>query len=238
MNFKGFIGIFAIFTIFTCYGVSNEPKKIQITAIDIVLEPDAKMVQRAIEVNKRLLKTYPDGFALDDKHHPHITLLQRYVRTEDLEKVYTVAAKVFAKFKVSEMKLEAFKFYYIPDKNIGIAGIVIEPTEDLFKLQQELIDAVAPYTVETGTATAFFTTPKEPDILQAVMDYVVAFVPNASGKHFNPHVTVGIATRKYLDAMLAEPFEAFTFSVVGASIYQLGNYGTAAKKLKELEIKP
>ena len=33
--------------------------------------------------------------------------------------------------------------------------------------------------------------------------------------------------------MLAEPFESFSFSPAGAAVYQLGPYGTAAKKLKE-----
>jgi len=29
--------------------------------------------------------------------------------------------------------------------------------------------------------------------------------------------------------MLAEPFEAFTFSPAGAAVYHLGHFGTAAK---------
>jgi hypothetical protein len=32
--------------------------------------------------------------------------------------------------------------------------------------------------------------------------------------------------------MLAEPFDDFTFSPAAVSVYQLGNYGVAAKKLK------
>lgn len=34
--------------------------------------------------------------------------------------------------------------------------------------------------------------------------------------------------------MLAEPFEAFTFSPAGASVYQLGSFGAARKELKAL----
>jgi hypothetical protein len=37
--------------------------------------------------------------------------------------------------------------------------------------------------------------------------------------------------------MLAEPFKDFTFSPSGASVFHLGNYGTAAAKLKELNVK-
>ena len=36
-----------------------------------------------------------------------------------------------------------------------------------------------------------------------------------------------------LDKMLAEQFGAFTFSPAGAAVYQLGQFGTAAKMLKE-----
>jgi hypothetical protein len=33
------------------------------------------------------------------------------------------------------------------------------------------------------------------------------------------------------DALLAAPFPTFTFSPAGASVYQFGNFGTAAKQL-------
>jgi hypothetical protein len=55
-----------------------------VTAIDTVLEPDETMVQHARAVNARLLGAYPNGFALDAAHHPHITMLQQFVRTADL----------------------------------------------------------------------------------------------------------------------------------------------------------
>jgi hypothetical protein len=68
--------------------------------------------------------------------------------------------------------------------------------------------------------------------------YVSTFVPNMTGEHSSPHVSIGVASREYLDKMLAEPFEPFTFSPAGGAVYQLGPYGTAAKKLKEWDLKP
>jgi len=59
-----------------------------------------------------------------------------------------------------------------------------------------------------------------------------------SGVNFNPHISTGVAPKEYLDQMLVEPFEPFTFSPAGAAVYQLGPFGTAAKKLKEWELKP
>ena len=42
----------------------------------------------------------------------------------------------------------------------------------------------------------------------------------------------------YLKEMLAEPFKAFVFSPVGASVYQLGSFGAARKKLQALSLTP
>jgi hypothetical protein len=119
-----------------------------------------------------------------------------------------------------------------------VAGIVAKPTPELLKLQKDLIAAVAPFTVQTGPSAAFVTTPDDPVIDPLLIDYVSAFVPRSSGEHFNPHVTTGVAPREYLDKMLAEPFESFTFSPAGAAVYQLGQFGTAAKKLKGWDLKP
>ena len=164
-------------------------------------------------------------------------MVQRFVGTAHLDKVYAAAGKVFAGANVTGLKLEAFKYYYIPDKDIGLFGIVVKPTPELLKLQQDVIAAVAPFTEATGTSAAFVTTPDDPVINPLLIQYVEAFVPKASGEHFNPHVTTGVASREYLDKMLAEPFEPFTFSPAGAAVYQLGQFGTAAKKLKEWDLK-
>ena len=105
-----------------------------VTAIDIALEPDATMIQHAQADNARLLKAFPKGFALDATHHPHVTMLQQFVRTADLEKVYAAVNAVLAKEKAASWKLKAYKYYYIPSPPIGLAGIVVEPTEDLHQI--------------------------------------------------------------------------------------------------------
>ncbi len=209
-----------------------------VTAIDIALEPDATMLQHAQADNARLLKSFPKGFALDATHNPHVTMLQQFVRTADLEKVYAALDKVFATEKPTSWKLKAFKYYYIPVPPVGLAGIVVEPTEDLLRLQQKIIDAVTPYTEKTGTPAAFMSTEDGKDIQGSLLNYVADFVTIAAGKKFNPHVTIGVGTETYLNDMLAAPFDAFTFSPAGASVYQLGSFGTARKELKALVLTP
>jgi phosphoserine phosphatase len=209
-----------------------------VTAIDILLEPDATMLQHAAANNARLLAVFPKGFALDAEHRPHITMIQRFVRTADLDKVYAAAGQVLVGANVNAMKLEAFKYYYAPAGAVGIAGICAKPTPEIIKLQTDLIAAVKPFTVETGPIEAFTAPMDDPASNAAFIQYVSTFVPKMSGENFNPHVSTGVAPRDYLDKMLAEPFEPFTFSPAGAAVYQLGPFGTAAKKLKEWDLKP
>ncbi len=140
--------------------------------------------------------------------------------------------------KIAGWKLKAFKYYYIPTGETGLAGIVIEPTDDWLRLQQKMIEAVAPFTVQSGSEAAFHLTPEDGAFSMGLVEYVAAFVPGSTGKNFNPHVTIGVAPQDYLKPMLAEPFEIFTFSPAGVSVYQLGNYGTARRKLKAWELTP
>ena len=179
-----------------------------VTAIDVLLEPDDTMVAHAAAVNARLRTDFPDGFELDAVHRPHITMLQRFVRTADLDEVYAAAETVLADEKPATWTLTAIKHYYIPSPPIGLAGIVIEPTEDLLRLQQRLIEAITPYTVATGTPAAFASDQDGRDIQEALIEYVANFVGSQSGTNFNPHVTTGVGTQAYLDTMLAEPFAA------------------------------
>jgi hypothetical protein len=160
-------------------------------------------------------------------------MCQCFVRTADLDKVYAAAGDVLARANVNAMKLEAFKYYYVRSGAIGIAGICAKPTKDLLQLQADIIAAVKPFTVETAAIGAFTAPHDDPATDAFLISYVSTFVPKQTGEHFNPHVSTGVATPEYLDQMLAEPFEPFTFSLAGAAVYQLGPFGTAAKLLKE-----
>ena len=209
-----------------------------VTAIDILLEPDTTMLEHCKADNARLLGVYPKGFALDATHTPHITMLQCFVRTADLDKVYAAEEKVLAAANVTAMKLDAFKRYYIPaGGGLGVAGICAKPTPEILRLQSDIIAAAAPFNLRTGPIGAFTAGHDNPAIDAAIIDYVSTFEQIGAGEKFNPHVSTGSAPVAYLDQMNAESFKPFTFSPAGAAVYQLGPFGTAAKKLKEWDLK-
>jgi hypothetical protein len=209
-----------------------------VTAVDIVLEPDATMIQQAQAANAGLLKNFPKGYSLGDEHAPHMSVIGGYFHTANLDEVFAGASKVLASDKVMSWKLKAFKYYYIPLKEIGLGGILVEPTADLIRLQNELFDAIGKFfaPASSGTAAAFKTTAQDPEINQATIDAVANYFATHRGEHYSPHVTIGVGTIDYLNALLAAPFPTFTFSAAGASAYQFGNFGTAAKQLHSFKL--
>ena len=56
-----------------------------------------------------------------------------------------------------------------------------------------------------------------------------------SGENYLPHVTTGIATEAFLKQLKAAPFETLTFRPDVLAVCQVGNFGTAAKKLWEYQ---
>ncbi len=209
-----------------------------VTAIDILLEPDATMLRHSASNNARLLGVFPKGFTLDATHTPHITLLQCFALTAELDRLYAAAGRVIAGAKATTMKLEAFKYYFAPAGAVGVAGICARPTPAILRLQADIVAAVKPYLADSGSIGAFTAPHDDAATDAALIQYVSTFSSKLTGENFNPHVSTGVAPKGYLDKMLAEPFEPFTFSPAGAAVYQLGPFGTAAKKLKALNSKP
>lgn len=202
-----------------------------VTAIDVLLEPDATMLRFAEASNARLLVVFPQGFALDAQHRPHITLVQCFVRTDTLEQIFAAVGEVFAHTDLSRITLQAFKTYYVPGSGVGLAGIVAHPTPELLHLQQSITAAVAPFMVETGPIESFTADHGNPALDNALIDYVSSFMNQHTGEQFSPHITTGVAPIADLERMVLEPFEPFSFSPVAAAVDQLGPFGTAARKL-------
>lgn len=205
-----------------------------VIAINVLLNPDAASVERAQAVNARLRADDPAGFCLDAQHAPHITLFQGFIRQADLDAVADAVAAVLRSEHVGDWQSKAIGFYDLSDGNRALVGLVIEPTPGLRRLQHKVIDAVSPFAVENGTAAAFAPRLDGAAISQPTVDYVNAFVGPRTGLNYNPHLTVGLGSRAFVDALKAEPFEPFAFRPVSVSVYQLGDYGVAQYKLRDL----
>jgi hypothetical protein len=204
-----------------------------LTAIDILINPDDAAIERARTVNARMRESVPGGFALDATHQPHITTLQRYVRTADLEQVYDAVEMTIAATDVAALGYQAVAIGHadwgVPGQ--GLAALVVQPSAQVLDFQANLLAAVTPFTGSGGTADAFVRDPDE-EISQSTRDWVEGYVPAQIGAgKYVAHITVGFATLDDLEVIEAEPFDAFPVQPTSLAVYHLGNSGTARTQL-------
>jgi len=205
-----------------------------LTAIDILVDPDDATLERARQLNARMRRSVPSGFALDATHQPHITTLQRYVRTADLGQVYDVVGATITATDTATHPNEAVATRHadwgVPGE--GFAVIVIQPSPEVLDLQARLLAAVTPFVESGGTDAAFVRDPGE-TISQSTKDWVEGFVPAqiGAGKYI-AHITVGFATLDDLKVIEVEPFGAFAVHPASIAVYHLSNSGAARTQLK------
>ena len=229
----------ALPTIITCFVLILYSSSINvllaqsdITAIDILLNPDQTMLDSAKVYNGIMQKNYagPGSYSLDELHTPHITVLQCFVRSADLKKVYKAVAHVVKQEKPTNEQLTSKGFYYFPTKDLGLAGITINTTPGLLQFQSKIIEALKPYIV-VGTDAAFVQNADGTPIAAGSKEYVNGFIADHSGAKYNPHVTIGLAHQDFLKDLFEKPYRSFPFKCTSVSIYHLGDFGTARTKL-------
>lgn len=199
-------------------------------AIGVLIEPDAAMIENAKEVNARLRQNYPHGYAFDSNHAPHITLVQRFVRAGDLDSIAAGVTRALQSGPEPPLALTATGYGADVWAGVGILTYKVERSPQLLHLANKIEAAVRPFSVGGGTEDAF-SKADGVQINAETVKYVEAFVPASSGRQYMPHVTLGIAHPDFAKALATEPFKKFAFNGVGIAIYQLGNFGTAQKKL-------
>ena len=203
-------------------------------AINVLLEPDAATVEKAKAINARLRENYPASFPLDANHAPHITILQLFIKSVDLGQVAAAIGNVLRREPPINIEGKATGYFELASENLKLVGFHIKATPYQHQLQQKIIAATAPFAVKYGTSNAFAPRLDGEPISQATIDYVTNFGDTRTGRNYQPHLTLGIGTSDFVEALVAEPFETFGFQTASISLYQIGDYGIAQTKLYEL----
>ena len=108
--------------------------------------------------------------------------------------VYAAAGQVLGRANVTAMKLEAFKYYYVPAGDRWPRGHLREA--DAWTAQAASGHHCRRRSIHGGNRRLHprsSRTPDDPVIDAALIAYVSTFVPKMSGENFNPHVSTGVA---------------------------------------------
>lgn len=213
-----------------------------LTAIDVLLEPDEATRERARVLNSRLRASSSGaGFALDETHQAHVSLLQRYVRHDDLERVFAMVEELVASLDVATLRLAAVGIIgseFGTPPGTTVASIDLEPTPALRALHESLVEAMVSFSRSGGDASSFVTTPDEAEVNASTIAYVEEFVPVHSGEHYSPHMTVGVGTAGLVEALESSHFDVFELLPGAVAVYQLGDLGTARRALWRRALRP
>ncbi len=212
-----------------------------LTAVDVLLVPDDAAQARAKALNAALRRDFPPGFAVDETHQAHVTVLQRYVRSHALDRALQAVARTIAAYDLAAVSLRARG---VVGAELGtppgtlLASIDFAPAPELQVLQTALIVALRPFTAWDGTAAAFLALPGEPAVGDATVAYVERFVPAHSAERYSPHLTFGVGKREAVEDLEAGPFAAFEASVSAVAVYRVGDLGAARQLLRIWPLHP
>jgi hypothetical protein len=194
----------------------------ELTAVDILVEPDDAAIERARAVNRRMPLSVAAGLTLDDAHLPHITMLQRYLSTAGIDQAYAAIEQTLAGTAAAALVYHVPGITYSehwgpPGQAAAVLGV--EPNQGVLHLQAALVAAVAPFTGTGGDDAAFVRDPGE-EISQTTKDWVETYVPDQTGANYTAHLTVGLDTVEHLRELQAEPFDAFDVHPLSLAVYQ------------------
>lgn len=201
-----------------CRGMSNTP----LVAIDVALLPPEDIALAARTMSAALRADQPGGFALDETHLPHITLVQLFVRRRDLPAVYSAIDTVLAGF--GSLALIIPEVGVVSEgPSLDISFFVVEPTPDLRRLHEELVAQLRVFAQYPGSEQAFLRDPGE-RVRPGSVAYTNAFMKQYAGANYQPHITLGVGATTDSGAPLTG-----TASVV--AVCHLGNFNTCRKVL-------
>ncbi|MCB0465251.1 MAG: 2'-5' RNA ligase family protein [Aequorivita sp.] len=215
------------------------PKKTNSIAIDVLLIPSEEMYAQSLQLNALINQNNPETIKLDENHMPHITLLQCFIKEEDLPNVINalevnnVFEGLFKTIKNDSLKAE--RLFYNEDKEESFSMIAVEKSDFLLKIHEKIIELVQPYTVKNGSQISFIQNPDGSSISESTITYVPEFIEKYSYDNFDPHISLGVAQTKLLDSLAENIFKPIQFKAASLSVYQLGDHGTAQKLLWKSE---
>lgn len=202
-------------------------------ACDIVLLPSKDLAEKAIDASQKLQK-HGSLFTLEDgKFYPHMSLYMFQLNTEDISKVEKELKRIAGNSVVA--KLSTTRYYLGEGFGVGYIDPEYAVTPDLRKLQDDVVEAINP--IRTGMREK--DKAKMSDATGVKLENFRNFGYPAIGELFRPHMTL---TR--LDGHKPEVLNKLpdvnefngTFDRIG--LFEMGDNGTCAKKLLELQLIP
>ncbi len=190
--------------------------------IAILLPPETST---SVELLNTQLLAPPEGFRFSERHLPHISLVQQFSPTTELNAIEQTIAGIVSKHPPIDLTLASIT------TSETTSSIAVTPSPVLDTLHRRLMDQLAIFDVGLGDERAFINTDATPTDAVRLRDitWVSQFRTEAAYDAFAPHVTLGVGAIK-----TTIPKTTFTASVIALCI--LGRFCTCQEVLASWEL--
>jgi 2'-5' RNA ligase len=190
-----------------------------LVAVDValLLPPDVR--EQACALSAALPAAESHGLRLDDDHLPHVTLTQGFVREEELDAAFERIDEALR--GVSPLTV------HVTGGGRGARAVwmTVERSGALVTLHERLMDALRGFERPGGTTGAFV----DGDARVGDIAWVTGYRLTSSLSSFNPHVTLGHASR-------APDVAPFTFMANTVAACHLGRFCSCRRVLRSWEL--
>ena len=190
--------------------------------IAILLPPETST---SVELLNTQLSAPPEGFRFSARRLPHISLVQQFSPTTELNVIEQTIAGVVSKHPPIDLTVASIT------TSETTSSLTVTPSPVLDTLHRRLMDQLAIFDVGLGDERAFINTDATPTDAARLRDitWVSQFRTDAAYDAFAPHVTLGVGAIK-----TTIPKTTFTASVIALCI--LGRFCTCQKVLASWEL--
>ncbi len=196
-------------------------------AVDVVLLPEEAIMDKTIEVNRRLVERFGRKIVLDKESClPHISLAMGCVDEKDIDNIGVVLRTIAGSLTLGCLKIVGVA---VGTNSVGekVSAFVMEKTRRLQMLHNEVMKELSGYFSYDVTADMLYPSGEVSD---SSLFWIKYFREKSSFAKFLPHITIGYGEpEQYLF-----PQE---FAASRLALCHLGNHCTCRKILVSVELK-
>lgn len=193
-------------------------------AVDVVLLPPDDVTNRAIELNRELIRRNSSKIMLDkDTGVPHISLSMGVLDGSRRENFQSELVKIAQRYIPMQLRCDGIYTEEIPTGE-KVSGIAIEDAKELYGLHTDVMKSSDEYLTHDAVAETVYSPPSVDDI---TLQFINSYRAKSAYKNFRPHITLGVGEMSDADFSIQ-------FTASKLALFHLGNYCTCRKKFFEI----
>jgi 2'-5' RNA ligase len=157
-------------------------------AVDVVLLPSEEMADKAIALNKELLKQYADKIVLDKENClPHISLTMGCIEEIDIDEIDTILRTIAEETSLGQLNAVGIKTE-ANQAGEKVSVLEIEKTKALQSLHEEVMKRLSVYFSHDVRAEMVLSSARTS---QSTLDWIKNYPEKSGFENFFPHITIG-----------------------------------------------